>query len=35
MANQNVKMNKLKRAFQMLAGNIPYREICDQHKAVL
>jgi transposase len=30
MANQNVKMNKLKRAFQMLAGNIPQREICDQ-----
>ena len=30
MANQNVKMNKLKRAFQMLAGNIPHREICDQ-----
>ena len=23
-------MNKLKRAFQMLAGNIPQREICDQ-----
>ena len=23
-------MNKLKRAFQMLAGNIPQRDICEQ-----
>ena len=30
MANRNVTMNKLKRAFQMLAGNIPQRDICEQ-----
>jgi hypothetical protein len=30
MTNKNVKMNKLKCAFQMLAGNIPYQKICDQ-----
>ena len=30
MANQNVTMSKLKRAFQMLAASIPHREICEQ-----
>ena len=30
MANQNVTMSKLKRAFQMLAASIPHREICGQ-----
>ena len=30
MANQNVTMSKLKRAFQLLAANIPHREICGQ-----
>lgn len=28
MANQNVKMSKFKRAFQLLAANVPQREIC-------
>lgn len=32
MANQNVSMNKLKRAFQMLAADYPQREICKQLK---
>lgn len=30
MANQNVTMSKLKRAFQMLAANIPQRTICTK-----
>lgn len=30
MANRNVKMSKLKRAFQMLASNTPQRDICTQ-----
>lgn len=30
MANQNVKMSKFKRAFQLLAANVPQREICEK-----
>ena len=30
MANNNVNMSKLKRAFQMLAANVPQREICEK-----
>ena len=30
MANKIIQMSKLKRAFQMLAANIPQREICGQ-----
>ena len=30
MANQNVTMSKLKRAFQLLAAGMPQRAICAQ-----
>ena len=30
MSNQNVKMSKLKRAFQMLAVSMPQRTICNE-----
>lgn len=30
MANQNVTMSKLKKAFQLLAANVPQRQICEQ-----
>ena len=30
MANPNLTMSKLKRAFQSLAANVPQRTICEQ-----
>ncbi|MGL5980947.1 MAG: hypothetical protein ACRCZY_08765 [Phocaeicola sp.] len=30
MANPNLIMSKLKRAFQLLSGSVPQREICQQ-----
>ena len=30
MANPNLVMPKLKRAFQLLAANVPQRTICEQ-----
>lgn len=30
MANQNVKMSKFKRAFLLLAANVPQRKICEK-----
>ena len=30
MANPNLTMPKLKRAFQLLAANVPQRTICEQ-----